>query len=90
MGEHRKAELGAVNAALSSAHPRQREVLALIAEGRDNAAIARHLGLPLQLVKSYVSTLYTLLPPPAGVNQREWLASQYRHHLAERSEDGSA
>ena len=69
-------------AVLDALHPRQRQVLALIADGDDNAAIGRKLGLPLPLVKGYVSTLYALLSPPPGADARAWLAARYREHLA--------
>lgn len=45
---------------------RERQVLALVAAGRPNAAIARDLGLTEATVKSYVSTLFTKL----GVENR--------------------
>jgi DNA-binding NarL/FixJ family response regulator len=52
-------------AAASSPFPqlteREHEVLALLATGRDNAAIARRLGVSGKTVRNYVSTIITKL-----------------------------
>jgi DNA-binding NarL/FixJ family response regulator len=41
--------------------PRQGEVIALVAEGRTNAAIARRLGITEKAVVQHVSRIYDLL-----------------------------
>jgi len=51
---------------------REREVLAQMAEGRSNAAIARHLRLAEKTVESHIATLLTKLhlEPAADDNRR--------------------
>jgi DNA-binding NarL/FixJ family response regulator len=49
------------NSPLASLSPRQREVLALMAEGLTNAAIAEDLGLSRRSVDSHVDAIYTTL-----------------------------
>ena len=51
---------------------REREVLRLMAEGRSNAGIARHLHLSGKSVESYVSSVFTKLdlPPASDDNRR--------------------
>ena len=43
---------------LASLTPRERDVLALLAQGHDNSGIARELNLAEQTVRNYVSRLY--------------------------------
>lgn len=58
---------GAASARRSAAHrrapdaPREAEVLALVADGRSNAEIARDLGLSLKTVQNHVSNVLTKL-----------------------------
>jgi DNA-binding NarL/FixJ family response regulator len=52
-------ELGALT-------PRERETLALIAQGRTNAAIARELVVTLGAVEKHVSNIFAKLDLPAG------------------------
>jgi DNA-binding NarL/FixJ family response regulator len=46
---------------LSRLTPREREVLALVAEGRSNAAIARHLVLTEKTVETHIASVLTKL-----------------------------
>jgi DNA-binding NarL/FixJ family response regulator len=52
--------------------PREREVLALMAEGRSNTAIARHLVVSEGAVEKHVRNIFTKLdlPPDEDVNRR--------------------
>ncbi len=52
--------------------PREREVLALMAEGRSNTAIARHLVVSEGAVEKHVGNIFTKLelPPAEDVNRR--------------------
>ena len=43
---------------LASLTPRERDVLALLAQGYDNSGIAKELELAEQTVRNYVSRLY--------------------------------
>jgi len=55
--------------------PREREVLALMAEGRSNPAIARSLVVSDKAVEKHVSNILTKLDlPPAGDDHRRVLA----------------
>ena len=55
--------------------PREREVLALMAEGRSNPAIARALVVSDKAVEKHVSSILTKLDlPPAGDDHRRVLA----------------
>ncbi|MFN7968503.1 MAG: response regulator transcription factor [Acidimicrobiia bacterium] len=54
---------------------RERDVLRLMAEGRSNASVARHLSVGLKTVEGYVSTIFTKLDlPPAEDDNRRVLA----------------
>ncbi|HEY3833376.1 MAG TPA: response regulator transcription factor [Acidimicrobiia bacterium] len=47
--------------------PRERDVMALVAEGRSNAAIAAHLALSEKTIESHIASVFTklgLLPAP--------------------------
>lgn len=62
---------------------REREVLRLMAEGRDNDRIARELGLSEKTVRNYVSIIYDVL----GVqNRTEAVLWALNHGMAERRE----
>jgi DNA-binding NarL/FixJ family response regulator len=55
--------------------PRQREVLALIAEGRSNGAIARQLNVSDKAVVQHASNIYDELGlPPSQDDHRRVLA----------------
>lgn len=63
------------DAILESLTPRQREVLALMAEGRSNGAIAERLTLTTKAVVRHVSHIYdTLGLEPTGEDHRRVLA----------------
>jgi DNA-binding NarL/FixJ family response regulator len=47
--------------ALEKLTPREREILSLMAEGRSNAAIARHLALTLRAVERHIHTILSKL-----------------------------
>ena len=51
--------------ALGALTPREREVLALMAEGRTNAAIARELVVTGGAVEKHVSSIFSKLDLPA-------------------------
>ncbi len=59
-------------AVLEALSPRERETLALMAEGRSNAAIARALVITESSVEKHVSSLFAKLglPPEASGNRR--------------------
>ncbi|MFG3100245.1 response regulator [Streptomyces sp. NPDC048182] len=60
---------------LSSLSPREREVLALIAEGRSNAAVARALVVSEAAVGKHIGSILTKLDlPPATETHRRVLA----------------
>ncbi len=61
--------------------PRQQQVLALMAEGRSNAAIAERLSITEKAVVQHVSHIYDHLTlPPSTDDHRRVLA--VLHHLA--------
>ncbi len=54
---------------------RERDVLRLMAEGRSNASLARHLSVGLKTAEGYVSAIFTKLDlPPAPDDNRRVLA----------------
>lgn len=64
---------------LAGLSPREREVLALIAEGRSNAAICAELHLSIKTVEPIVSTIFLKLglDSDAGSNRRVLAALEY-------------
>jgi DNA-binding NarL/FixJ family response regulator len=56
---------GAGDDALASLTPREREVLELMAEGRTNAAIARHMVVTAGAVEKHVTNIFGKLDLPA-------------------------
>jgi DNA-binding NarL/FixJ family response regulator len=61
--------------ALAVLTPREREVLAMMAEGRTNAAIARHLVVTERAVEKHVAKIFTKLDlTPSGEDHRRVLA----------------
>lgn len=64
-----------VHAAVDRLTDRQREVLALVAEGRSNAAIAGQLSISEKAVVGHVSNIYDALDlPPSSDDHRRVLA----------------
>ncbi|GAA0958642.1 response regulator transcription factor [Actinocorallia libanotica] len=67
--------LGAPRGALDALTPREREVLALMAEGRTNDAIARRLVVSGRAVEKHIANIFTKLGlPPSGDDHRRVLA----------------
>lgn len=65
----------AVDAGLSRLTPREREILALLAEGRSNAAIAALLHVAAGSVEKHVTAIFTKLDlPPTKNDHRRVLA----------------
>ncbi|GIH10009.1 DNA-binding response regulator [Rhizocola hellebori] len=61
--------------ALNRLTPREREVLALMAQGRSNAAIAASLVITERAVEKHVTTIFTKLDlPPSDTDHRRVLA----------------
>lgn len=58
---------------------RQREVLALMAEGRSNAAIAQRLGLSPKAVTKHVSQIYDELGLPAAADDHRRVLAVMRY-----------
>ena len=62
----RNGDEGAAAGALGSLTPREREVLALMAEGRTNNAIAREMVVTAGAVEKHVSSIFGKLDLPAS------------------------
>jgi DNA-binding CsgD family transcriptional regulator len=63
--------------------PRQREILALVAEGHSTAAISDRLGISPGTVKVHLTSTYRKL----GVRNRVQAARYYLDHVARGSSD---
>lgn len=62
--------------ALADLTPREREVLALLAEGRSNAAIAHLLVISLKVVEKHVASIFVKFGlAPSDVDNRRVLAA---------------
>lgn len=77
MADERGGRAGCPEEELARLHPRLRQVLALIAQGHDNAAVARRLGVKVPVVKAYVTELYAALKPPRDRDPRAWIVERY-------------
>jgi DNA-binding NarL/FixJ family response regulator len=64
----RGGDEGGASGALGSLTPREREVLALMAEGRTNNAIARELVVTSGAVEKHVSSIFARLDLPASTD----------------------
>ncbi|HEY9267114.1 MAG TPA: response regulator transcription factor [Mycobacterium sp.] len=61
--------------ALDRLTPREREVLALMAEGHSNSGLAQHLSITERAVEKHVSAIFTKLDlPPSQAHHRRVLA----------------
>lgn len=61
--------------ALEALTPREREVLAMMAEGRSNSAIAKALVVSDRAIEKHVANIFTKLNlPPSGTDHRRVLA----------------
>jgi DNA-binding CsgD family transcriptional regulator len=61
--------------------PRERQVLALVADGHPTPAIAQQLGITSGTVKAHLTSVYRKL----GVRNRVQASRYYLDHLAPRS-----
>jgi len=68
---------------LGSLSPRERAVLALVAEGRSNKAIAERLVITQGAVQKHVSTIFTKLGLPAGEDDDRRILAVLAYVLAE-------
>jgi DNA-binding NarL/FixJ family response regulator len=73
------------SAPLDELSPREREILALMAEGRSNPAICKQLFLSPKTIESHIRSIFLKLDlPPSGDDSRRvlavltWLRSQTR------------
>jgi DNA-binding NarL/FixJ family response regulator len=65
--------------ALGGLTPRQSEVLALMAEGRTNAAIARRLTITEKAVVGHASHIYEVLGLPPSEDDHRRVLAVLRH-----------
>lgn len=70
------------HAALDRLTPRERDVLAMLAEGRSNTGIAAALTLSESAVAKHINSIFTKLniPPADGDNRRVLAALQFLRH----------
>lgn len=70
---------------LAALTPNQREVLALVAEGLSNAAIAERRGRSISAVEQTLASIFRTLALPAGpaTNQRVQAARLYLRHTSD-------
>jgi DNA-binding NarL/FixJ family response regulator len=68
---------------LGSLSPRERAVLALVAEGRSNKAIGARLAITQGAVQKHVSTIFNKLGLPAGENDDRRILAVLAYLLAE-------
>jgi DNA-binding NarL/FixJ family response regulator len=68
---------------LGSLSPRERAVLALVAEGRSNKAIGERLAITQGAVQKHVSTIFNKLGLPAGQNDDRRILAVLAYLLAE-------
>jgi DNA-binding NarL/FixJ family response regulator len=68
---------------LGSLSPRERSVLALVAEGRSNKAIGERLDITQGAVQKHVSTIFNKLGLPAGENDDRRILAVLAYLLAE-------
>jgi DNA-binding NarL/FixJ family response regulator len=59
--------------------PRERDVLGLMAEGRSNGGIARHLGSTLKTAETYVAQVLTKLDIPSGPDDHRRILAVLRY-----------
>jgi DNA-binding NarL/FixJ family response regulator len=71
---------------LGSLSPRERAVLALVAEGRSNKAIAERLVITQGAVQKHVSTIFTKLRLPAGEDDDRRILAVLAYVLPELDE----
>ena len=70
-----------VDAGLSRLTGRERDILALLAEGRSNQAIADQLSVAIRSVEKHVASIFTKLdlPPAAGDHRRVLAVLRFIH-----------
>lgn len=64
---------------LAELTPREREVLALMAEGRSNVAIGEHLTLAYGSVEKHITSIFTKLGLPASANDHRRVLAVLRY-----------
>jgi DNA-binding NarL/FixJ family response regulator len=74
---------------LGSLSPREREVLALVAEGRSNKAIGEELALSQRGVQKHVTAVFTKLGVPAGENDNRRILAVLAYLRPERASAGA-